>query len=142
MPEPARSRLTAAFLDPKLEAAFQRDTLETLRSYLRFSIALTSLVFLAYGLHDAWVVPEVRYDVWGDTVNIASRMESHSEPNSIQVTEATYLLLEDRYELTDRGEMEVKGKGRMRTWFLVAALPDSVGRRPAATQQPRKLIHK
>jgi class 3 adenylate cyclase len=82
------------------------------------------------------------YDVWGDTVNIASRMESHSEPNSIQVSETTHELLKERYELVERGELEVKGKGRMKTWFLVGPRPDSVGRRPAKTQQPRKLTQR
>jgi adenylate cyclase len=58
------------------------------------------------------------YDVWGDTVNVASRMESTGEPGKIQVSEATYVLLKDAFELEARGEIEVKGKGRMRTWFL------------------------
>jgi class 3 adenylate cyclase len=77
------------------------------------------------------------YDVWGDTVNTASRMETHSEPDSIQVTEATYLLLKDRYVLTERGDVEVKGKGRMRTWFLEGAKDDK-GKPTKATQQPQR----
>jgi adenylate cyclase len=79
------------------------------------------------------------YDVWGDTVNIASRMESHSEPNAIQVTETTYELLKSRYELVERGEVEVKGKGKMKTWYLIGPLPDAKGKKPAVTQQPRKI---
>ncbi len=79
------------------------------------------------------------YDVWGDTVNIASRMESHAEPGSIQVTEATYELLRGRYQLTERGVVEVKGKGSMRTWILVGAAPDSKGKRVMVTQQPQKI---
>lgn len=58
------------------------------------------------------------YDLWGDAVNIASRMESHGIPGSIQVTEATYERLRDRYELEKRGELEIKGKGKMTTYFL------------------------
>jgi class 3 adenylate cyclase len=58
------------------------------------------------------------YDVWGDTVNTASRMESHGEPGTIQVTEAVHTRLASKYHFTDRGEIEVKGKGRMRTWYL------------------------
>jgi class 3 adenylate cyclase len=58
------------------------------------------------------------YDLWGDTVNTASRMESLGQPGSIQVAEPTYQLLKDRYELERRGEIDVKGKGRMTTYFL------------------------
>lgn len=58
------------------------------------------------------------YEVWGDVVNTASRMESHGAPNEIQVTEATEALLGDAYTFEDRGTIEVKGKGRMRTYFL------------------------
>lgn len=76
------------------------------------------------------------YDVWGDTVNTASRMESHSEPGMIHVTEETRQLLKDMYELTPRGEIQVKGKGPMRTWFLLGPL--GVGAM-AQTQLPRKI---
>jgi len=60
------------------------------------------------------------YDLWGDTVNTASRMESHGVVGRIQVTEATYQRLRDRHRFEDRGEMEVKGKGRIRTYLLIA----------------------
>ena len=59
------------------------------------------------------------YDVWGDTVNVASRMESTGEPGKIQVSEAAHALLAGKFDLESRGEIEVKGKGRMRTWFLL-----------------------
>ena len=58
------------------------------------------------------------YDVWGDAVNIASRMESHSKPGRIQVTAATMALLKDKYEFQERGVIEVKGKGEMLTYWL------------------------
>ncbi len=58
------------------------------------------------------------FDLWGDAVNTASRMESHGEPDRIQVSEATYRLLSERYDLVDRGLIAVKGKGQMRTYFL------------------------
>ncbi|MGD1804129.1 adenylate/guanylate cyclase domain-containing protein [Dapis sp. BLCC M126] len=58
------------------------------------------------------------YDLWGDTVNIASRMESHGIIGEIQVTEETYLLLKDRYVLEKRGMISVKGKGEMSTYLL------------------------
>jgi adenylate cyclase len=59
------------------------------------------------------------YDLWGDTVNTASRMESHGVPGEIQVTERTYERLRGRYELYPRGEIEVKGKGPMTTYLLL-----------------------
>ena len=58
------------------------------------------------------------YDVWGDTVNTASRMESHSLPGRVQVSAATRALLGDRFDFEARGSIEVKGKGTMETFFL------------------------
>ena len=63
------------------------------------------------------------YDLWGDTVNTASRMESHGEPGRIQVTEPMHVLLDGAYEFVERGEIRVKGKQPMRTWFLVGPRP-------------------
>ena len=60
------------------------------------------------------------YDLWGDTVNVASRMESHSEVGKIQVTEATYELLKHKFNLVERGAIEVKGKGQMQTYWLTS----------------------
>ena len=59
------------------------------------------------------------YDLWGDTVNTASRMESHGVPGAIQVTERAYEQLRDRYDLRHRGTIEVKGKGPMTTYLLL-----------------------
>lgn len=58
------------------------------------------------------------YDLWGDTVNIASRMESHGMPGSIQVTRAVYEKLKDSYAFSSRGTIDVKGKGMIETWFF------------------------
>ena len=65
-------------------------------------------------------VKKFAYDLWGDTVNTASRMESHGEVDRIHVTDATRAVLGDRFRLEDRGVIAVKGKGDMRTWFLDA----------------------
>jgi class 3 adenylate cyclase len=53
------------------------------------------------------------YDLWGDAVNTAARMESHGIPGEIQVTERTRMLLDDEYEFEERGVVEIKGKGPM-----------------------------
>ena len=60
-----------------------------------------------------------QYDLWGDTVNTASRMESHGEPGRIHVSESTRLLVEDTYLCEARGIIDVKGKGPMPTYFVV-----------------------
>jgi adenylate cyclase len=69
------------------------------------------------------------YDLWGDAVNMASRMESHGTPGQIQVTRATYELLNDEFELEPRGTVPIKGKGDVETWYLV-------GRRAAEPAEP------
>ncbi|MEG5061456.1 adenylate/guanylate cyclase domain-containing protein [Microcoleus sp. A2-C5] len=58
------------------------------------------------------------YDLWGNAVNTASRMESHGIPGRIQVSFYTYDLLSDKYEFEERGLIEIKGKGEMRTYFM------------------------
>lgn len=59
------------------------------------------------------------YDLWGDTVNIASRMESHGEVGRVHISDATHDLLRQDFECIPRGEIAIKGKGSMETWFLV-----------------------
>jgi adenylate cyclase len=58
------------------------------------------------------------YDLWGDTVNTANRMQTTGVPGCIQVTERTRDLLGERYLFRERGMIQVKGKGRMLTYFL------------------------
>jgi guanylate cyclase len=61
-----------------------------------------------------------QYDLWGDVVNVASRMESHGEPGEIQISRKTHDLLPDEFICEPRGRIEVKGKGLMETWFVKA----------------------
>ena len=58
------------------------------------------------------------FDVWGDAVNIAAKLESNSEPGKIQISEKTRDYLEGDGELTDRGQINLKGKGSFKTFFL------------------------
>ena len=81
-------------------------------------------VGMRIGMHTGQVVAGVigthkfSYDLWGETVNIASRMEAHGLDGSIQVSEATWLRLRDGYELAERGVINVKGGSAARTYFL------------------------
>lgn len=66
-------------------------------------------------------IKKFTYDLWGDTVNIASRMESLSLPGRIQVSAATYERLQTKFQFEKRGPIEVKGKGEMTTYFLLGS---------------------
>jgi adenylate cyclase len=82
------------------------------------------LFTLRIGIHSGPVIAGVigtskfAYDLWGDTVNMASRMESHGLPGRIQVSTATYQRLRKTHQFTARGPVNVKGKGAMRTYLL------------------------
>lgn len=76
------------------------------------------------GLHSGPVVAGIvgikkwQYDIWGDTVNIAARMESASEPGRVNISETTYQEIKDEFPCEYRGELEVKHRGKLRMYFL------------------------
>ena len=72
------------------------------------------------------------YDLWGDAVNTASRMESYGTPGRIQTTRATYELLAEEFEFEPRGTIAVKGKGDVEAWYLLGVRGDATNgaRRP------------
>jgi adenylate cyclase len=80
---------------------------------------------LRVGIHcgpaTAGVIGDTRfsYDVWGDAVNTASRMESYGEPGRIQVSEAFHDLTRDAFAFEERGATEIKGLGLKKTFFLL-----------------------
>jgi class 3 adenylate cyclase len=88
------------------------------RASFRIGISSGPVVGGVIGTH------KFQYDIWGDTVNTASRMESHGVPGRIHISAATHQLIQDDFRCEARAPIEVKGKGMMNTWF-VEGLVDS-----------------
>jgi adenylate cyclase len=86
-------------------------------------------IALRVGVHSGPLVAGVigkakfSYDLWGDTVNTASRMESHGVAGAVQISEATRQRVANLFEVTPRGEIEIKGKGRMPAFLVIGRLP-------------------
>jgi class 3 adenylate cyclase len=99
-------------------------SLDMIRALAQFNIENNQTFEIRIGIHTGAVVAGVigvkkfTYDVWGDTVNIAHRMESHGLPGQIQVSAPTYELLRHMYVFAARGIINVKGKGDMNTYLL------------------------
>jgi adenylate cyclase len=90
----------------------------------RFNERSASTLQVRIGLDTGRVVAGVigrrlfLYDVWGDAVNTASRIESHGVAGRVQLSESTRRLLGEPFLLEERGDLEVEGKGEIKTWFL------------------------
>lgn len=102
-----------------------RAALELLEAMQEFNEHKKVALQIRVGLHSGAVVAGVigqnkfAYDLWGDTVNIASRMESHGTPGKIHCSEAAHALLRGEFEFAERGTVELKGRGVMKTYFLL-----------------------
>ena len=98
--------------------------LDMLRELAQFNRDRGTHLQLRIGLNSGPVVAGVIgsikfiYDLWGDTVNLASRMESTGVPGAIQVSESVYRELNGEYKFEERGLIEVKGKGKLPAWIL------------------------
>jgi adenylate cyclase len=128
-PRPDHGRALALMALDMLEAMRSADEVGHLGLELRVGINSGPVV--------AGVIGRKRflYDLWGDAVNTASRMESHGTPGKIQVTRATYELLADEFELESRGTIPIKGKGEVEAWYLIGLRAD---RPPAAQDEARE----
>ena len=112
-----------------LQAAFEIS--EFIESVKNAEVREITHFNIRIGIHTGPVVAGVvgtkkfAYDIWGDTVNIASRMESNSEPGKINVSENTYHLIKDSFDCEYRGEIEAKNKGMMKMYYVHQKRGDS-----------------
>ncbi len=115
LPTPKADQVQAmAHLALAMQDVIQRHTRPDGRAFqLRIGIHCGNVVAGVIG------VKKFAYDLWGDTVNLASRLETSSDPDTIQVSEAVYEKLSDRFLLKLRGEIDLKGKGFTRTYWLL-----------------------
>lgn len=111
-------------------ARFALDMLEVIRRHRELSdLPLEIRIGIASGDAVAGVIGKKKfvYDLWGSSVNTASRMESSGIPGQVQVTEFTYELLKDKFHFERRGTVDLKGLGQMNSYLLVSEINAAVG---------------
>jgi adenylate cyclase len=106
--------------------------IEGRRASRRFWIAAGRRLTFRIGMNSGPVVAGIIgrkkfiYDLWGDAVNMASRMESHGQSEAIQITHATYELIKDDFVCETRGTIDVKGLGEMEIWHILGERPNGL----------------
>ena len=134
----AASGVPVPSVDHAVQAAHM--ALDMIEALERFNERTSSSLQLRIGIATGGVVAGVigrrlfLYDVWGDAVNIASRMESHGVAGRVQVSESTRRRLSQPFLLEERGALEVEGAGELQTWFLTG--------RGSAEQAPRGYVER
>jgi adenylate cyclase len=133
-PRPDHARALALMALDMLEAMRSSDDVGHLGLELRVGINSGPVV--------AGVIGRKRflYDLWGDAVNTASRMESHGTPGRIQITRATHDLIADEFECEPRGTIAVKGKGEMEAWYVVSRRPSVASRDEPEPGKPAEVV--
>jgi adenylate cyclase len=133
-PRPDHARALALMALDMLEAMRSSDDVGHLGLELRVGINSGPVV--------AGVIGRKRflYDLWGDAVNTASRMESHGTSGRIQITRATYELLADEFECEPRGTIMVKGKGEMEAWYVLGRRPSRAPRGQPEPGRPAEAV--
>jgi class 3 adenylate cyclase len=128
VPEPRDDHMQAA-------ADFALDIVATIDEMALFS---DPPIRIRIGLHTGEVVAGVigtsrfAYDLWGDTVNTAARLESHGIPGEIQISSELAAHLKQAYDLADRGQIYLKGKGEVQTWLLKGRTKEDASANPGA----------
>ena len=116
LPSPDPKHVQNTVLAAKEMAAMVQESLKSQNGLSRFQIRV--------GIHSGPVIAgmvgtkKFQYDIWGDTVNIAARMESNSEPGKINISETTYAAIKDDFDCIYRGEIDVKNLGALKMYYL------------------------